>query len=923
MPLGPGHADEAPPTASPLSPPSTADDPALDAGPRVLASKLVPPLQDQRLVQRGALVERLTRMPPPRLTLVHAPAGFGKTTLLLQCHAALRRQRCDVVWLTLDAADNDVDRLVGHLDAGLARAGGRGAPGKEAAGKPRGAVLQDLHRDGRQAPRARPLLLFLDEFELLTGATALQQVQRLVEGLAPDCHLVLGSRSVPALELGRMRARGELLELGAEDLRFSIDETRSLLRDKHALELTDDELAALQQRTEGWPAAIHLAALSLANHRDRAGFIASFTGSHAALAEYLAEDILARLAPAVQSFLLEASVLPQFNAALCDAVRLQSDSRAILDELERAALFILPLDEERQWYRFHSLFGGFLRYRLERAQPGRLAALHRRAAAWFLAVRRPVPAIDHLIAGRAFDDAAALVAREADDLLAQGRVRLLARWLVRMPDEPLARFPRLRLVEAWTLVLNRRYPEAMRAVAAILAQAPTGPERDEAQTIRCLALSMSDRLDESLALADELIARLPPDEAFQYGVLANILAAGMIARHRYDDARRLLSAALQRHALARASFSRAVADYLEAAIDVVQGRLGQALRRLRPLALGAIGGERGRVRQAGHGRATVSVLLAVALYDTGAIDEARTLLAESLPYTKENGTPDALVLSHTLSARIAAVGGEREAALRPLADLEDIGRDAAMPRVIAAAWLERAWLHWNAGERDAARQALERAELGYASAPADNASIFMTDIDRPELMRARWMIDAGQAAAVLPVLEALLRDARAQQRGRRALRIGLLAALARQAVGDTRGALQAFGELLREAAAEAPVRAFLDEGPALAALFDAWQKSAGAGSDGVLPRFVGQLREAFDAQRGPGGAAAARIDALTRRELGVLQLLADGLRNADIAQRLFVSETTVKAHLRNINTKLGASSRTSAVAIARQHRLLG
>ena len=885
---------------------------ATESAPQVLASKLVPPLQDRRHVQRDALVERLTRMPPPRLTLVHAPAGFGKTTLLLQCHAAVRRQPCDVVWLTLDAADNDVDRLVAHLDAGLAKVAGRRSA--------HGTGLQDLHRDQRATPRARPLVLFIDEFELLTGATALQQVQQLIAGLAADCHMVLGSRSVPALELGRMRARGELLQLGAEDLRFSEAETRSLLRDKHALELTDDELCALQQRTEGWPAAIHLAALSLANHRDRAGFIASFTGSHTALAEYLAEDILARLPAPVQSFLLEASVLPQFNAALCDAVRLQADSRAILDELERAALFILPLDKERQWYRFHSLFGGFLRYRLERAQPGRLAELNRRAAAWYLAADRPVPAIDHLMSAQAFADAAQLVAREADGLLAQGRVRLLARWLSRMPDEQLARFPRLRLVEAWTLVLNRRYPEAMRSVSAILSQAATGPERDEAQTIRCLALSMSDRLDESLLIADEQIARLPPDEAFQYGVLANILAAGMIARHRYDDARRLLSLALQRHALARASFSRAVADYLEAAIDLVQGRLGQALSRLRPLALGAIGGERGRVRQAGQGRATVSVLLAVALYDTGAVDEARALLAESLPYMKENGTPDALVASHTLSARIAAVTGDRDGALRYLADLDEIGRDVAMPRVIAAGWLERAWLHWNAGERDACRQALERAEPGFSGAAADNASIFMTDIDRPELMRARWLIDGGDSAAALLLLRPLLRDAVAAQRGRRALRIRLLLALAEHAAGNARPALQSFGEVLRDAAAEAPLRAFVDEGPAMAALFDEWQRSAGAGSDGVLPRFVGQLREAFDAVRGPGGGG--RVEALTRRELGVLQLLADGLRNADIAGRLFVSETTVKAHLRNINNKLGATSRTSAVAIARQHRLL-
>lgn len=876
--------------------------------PRLLPSKLVPPLETQRDVQRTVLVERMaggSTGKRPRLTLVHGPAGFGKTTLLLQSYAAARRQRCDTVWLTLDAADNDVDRLTTHLEAGLARIGSR-SPARAG------------------VARARPLLVFLDEFEVLHSPTALQLVQQMVMGLATGCHVVIGSRGTPDLGLGRLRTQGALLELGPQALRFTTEETRHLLRDKHALAIDEPEIAALQERTEGWPAALQLAALSIANHRDHAGFIASFTGSHSALAEYLAEDILARLDAPVHAFLLETSMLPRFCAPLCDAVRQAQDSVAILEQLQRSNLFILPLDEERRWFRYHSLFAGFLRYRLERGSPGRLAELHRRAAAWFLQEQRPVPAIDHLIAGQAPAEAATQIAAHADELLAQGRVRLLARWLHRLPDEEIGRFPRLRLVEAWTLVLNRRYPEAMHCVNAIVAQ-DADAFACEAQTIRCLALSMSDRLDESLQAAEAHIRTLPADDVFQYGVLANILAYGMIAHHRYDDARQLLSSALQRHSLTEASFSRAVADYLESAIDLVQGRLGQALSRLRPLAFGAFGGERGHVRQAGHGRATVSVLLAVALFDSGQLDEAQRLLTESLPYMKENGAPDALVMGHTLSARVALIARDREAAARHLADLEEIGRDVAMPRVIAAAWLERAWQHWHTGDGLAAQQALDRATLGYAGAAhatRGNTSMFMTDIDLPALMAARLMVGRGEADAATALLQPLLADALAAQRHRRVLRTRILMALAQHAAGDAAGAAAALGALLRCAAQESPVRAFVDEGPAMAALLAQWLASADAAAPGAPLRFVGVLQQAFGVtEQAPRMAGLA--EPLTRRELGVLRLLAGGLRNADIAAQLFVSETTVKAHLRNINTKLQASSRTNAVAIARQHGLLG
>ncbi|MGN5478292.1 hypothetical protein ACTMU2_18670 [Cupriavidus basilensis] len=290
-----------------------------------------------------------------------------------------------------------------------------------------------------------PFSILLDDFEAVQSASVLNFVQQLIEAMPPCGTLVIASRITPEIGLGRIRARGLLLEIHPAQLRFTLEEATALIRERCHLRLRDNEIATLHRCTEGWATAIYLATLSLQTRTDHAAFVASFSGTNLELAEYLAEDILAQQTEACRSFLLETSVLGQLSAPLCDAVTGRQDSRAMIDYLERANLLLFPLDGDRTWYRYHQLFAGFLQHRLSLQQPGRATDLHRAAAHWYLAHNRPVPAVDHLLQAGLHDEALPEIARQADALLSAGRVRLLVRWLDQIGPQALARQPHLRL----------------------------------------------------------------------------------------------------------------------------------------------------------------------------------------------------------------------------------------------------------------------------------------------------------------------------------------------------------------------------------------------------------------------------------------------------------------------------------------------
>lgn len=891
--------------AKPRSAPRSAPPPRS----RVLAAKLAPPPASPFQLPRERLV-RAFDAPGTRLVLVRAPGGFGKTTLLQQYHASAQSAGHGMLWLTLDAADNDLSRFVEHLAAASVSIAGDAG------------TIDDLPE--RLAACARPFAILLDEFEAIHAAPVLDYVRQLLDLLPPHALLVIATRNMPDLNLGRLRARGQMLEIGPAALRFSLDEATAFVRHQRRLPLGDDDIAALHRGTEGWIAAMFLATLSLETRTDHAGFVASFSGRNHELAQYLAEDVLGRQDAASRDFLLRTSVLGPLCAGLCDAVLGRHDSGRMIEALSQANLFLFRLDDEGNWYRYHALFAGFLRDRLDKDHPGTAQALHRAAAAWYARAGRPVPAVEHLLEAGAGEEALDTIAGCVRELQETGRVRLLVRWFDQIPHATLAQQPRLQFAYAWALAVHRRYADATRVLDA-LPGAQTDPQ---IESLRFTMLALTDQVQACCERGADLQERLSADDFFHHAAVANSYAWALATAQRHTEARAVLAGAIRRDARLQSGVMRLVAASIECHIDLTHGQLRNARARL-SLA-GRHDWEATRQAQARgdlHGGsatpAGVVLPLALTLYEAGEHDEASRVLAEVMPYVKSSGTTEALIACHLLTARLAARRGDLALSQRTLAELEQLGRGEGGLRLVCSAWLERARLATIEDQFDAAQRALRSAGLA-SHWMAPDLSFMANDVDDPFIGRARLRIAMRDCEGLAADLEAAIGRAEAAQRLRRALKLRILLAMCHDAEGRPEAADIPLAQALGMAAEEGFVSTFLDEGARLLPVLQRCAARQGSGKAAAyaahLLGMAGVPVEMPEAEPEPVPALQTQTlaEPLSTREQQILRLLALGLRNRGIADKLFLSELTVKSHLRNIYGKIGAGGRTEAVAIARR-----
>ena len=927
--------------------PSPASSGSAASGP--LSSKLSPPSVTATQVPRDAVCQGIVAAGAVKLVLVRAPAGFGKTTAMVQARERMAERGMDTAWLTLDRADNDVPRFLACLRQALAQFVVDLAPGASPL------VLMDtLGRHGA------PFALFLDDFELITDPAVLGLLREIIDHLPRRGQLVLGSRSLPDLGLGRLRAAGQLLEIDTEHLRFSLAETQRFFALRQtggqpgaaAAEL-QHHLPDLHRKTEGWIAALWLASMALddlhARHGSVAGFVTQFSGSNRAVADFLAEDVLDRQSPEIRDFLLRTSLLRHLNAPLCQALNPRSDSRRILEQLDAANLFITPIDNaepdpaqprqtpEREW-RYHSLFADFLRAQLLREQPEQLARLHLAASGWYESQGRPVPAIDHAIEGGDMPYAIDLLAQHALVFLEQGRMRLLARWFAALPSALLREQPVLQVVSLWACMLTRGPWEAM----ALLRQSGCEHSDDpvvlaHVNALQPMLLAMMDRMEEAHDIGREHLARVPSGQPFADSVLCNAMAHVMGVLGEHEQAQRLLDAA--RRGQQGPGFNRMYSESVEGLLDLQQGRLRQATARFR-LAVGLAGGQTALPDASyppSHGNAWAGVLYAGAVYELHQLDQAEHLLNVYLPLARDVGLPDHMILSHTMRSRIAFQRGDIDAALAAITELEYLGHHRQLPRVVASARLERARMLVLQGQPEAASQALDRADDAPVWQRVAKRQLTAHDVDDLVIGRLRWRALFGDAAKAAQDAAAAGQQARDAMRLRRALKLQVLQAVALQRAGDAAAAMALMGVVLKQACVEGFVRLLLDEGPPVGALLRrvhaALHEASGARPDPIFDDYLQRLLqiigpESDEAIADQAGAAAlagvhpALAEALTRKEIRVLQLLAEGYSNSAMAEKLFVSDSTVRTHLRNINLKLDARSRTQAVAIARRLGLM-
>ncbi|MGO4608293.1 LuxR C-terminal-related transcriptional regulator [Variovorax sp. 2RAF20] len=879
--------------------------------PRILETKLNPPAFVATQVPRTAIGEEIAAA-AVKLVLVRAPAGFGKTTAMAQIRERREAQGVATAWLTLDRADNDVSRFLHCLAEAVQRMGVE----EPRANAPFDAVATLAAHDS-------PFTLFLDDFERVQEPAVLGVVREIVEHLPRGGQIVIGSRSLPDLGLGRLRARGQLMEIDTDRLRFSLEETSAFfgLRQLHAAQVLPAEmLSQLHRKTEGWVAAIWLASMALQRHGTGTGFVERFSGSDRAVADYLAEDVLAHQPKDIRDFLLRTSILRQLDASVCQALCPRVDCAAILERLAASNLFLTPVSGDGGAWRYHSLFADFLRAQLARELPGELERLHLAASGWYESHDRPVPAIDHAIEGGDHPYALTLLDSYATQFLEQGRMRMLARWFSAIPEHQLREHPFLQPISLWATCFTHGPWDAMRQLEKSgCLDSPIAEVRASAHTLVPLLLAMQDRHDEAYEAGRQSLARLPTGLAFADSVLLNAMAHILAVRGDPHEARRLLDAA--RREQGNSTFNRMYTESLAGLFDLQEGRLRQATARLRM----AVDSTHAVSYNHSHGNAWAGVLYAGAVYETNQLVQAEHLLNVYLPLARDVGLPDHMILSHVMRSRLAFHAGDIDAAFQALTELEYLGHHRQLPRVVAGAKLERSRMLLLQGNGPASRDELLRADDPALWDSERRQRLPAHDLDYLALAKARWEIVFGDARAALGALDAELHAALASARNRRALKLRVLRALALQRIGDAAAAIEQIGGVLQAASQEGFMRLILDEGPVVGTLLHryaaAMQEGTRGSSDPILADHLQRLLQAA----GPAGsgevetpAADAMKEPLTRKEIRVLQLLAEGYSNNAMAEKLFVSDSTVRTHLRNINMKLDVKSRTQAVAIARK-----
>lgn len=882
----------------------------------ILPTKLnVPPIR-QYIVSRPRLLDKLNRGLDAqghtfsgRLSLLSAPAGYGKSTLTVDWVTRLEQSLgIKVCWLSLDDQDNSPARFFTYLTAALQTvnpAWGQMVSGMLQAPEPPPptAFMGSLIRDLSSASPPQPIVFVLDDFHLITTRTIHDAIAFLLDHQPAHFHLVIITREDPMLPLARLRVRRQMTEIRLADLRFTVEETAAFLRDVKGLQLDQPDVIALGSRTEGWIAGLQLAALSMQQSEDASAFIRSFTGSSRYLLDYLIEEVIAQQTADIQTFLLHTSCLTRFNAPLCDAVTGRADSAQVLPELLHANLFLIPLDENQQWFRYHHLFAELLQHRLQLVNSD-TASLHLRAAEWFQDQGFFDEAIPHFLAAKAWPQAADALLVASERMLRRGEARTLLHWFAQLPSDLVSQRPPLAMQYVWALIVTGQLDAAEPYLDKLAEQAQQIPEF-LAQVLLAQAYLARTRYDvpRTIALSQRALALLPAEQVSNRAVLAVNLGIAHWNAGQVADAERVLTEARFTADQARNHYARDMAVGFLAVVQGTQGKLAQAADMLQQaLAIGADSPTSGLAHR----------VLAALLYEWNDLDEAVTHLAQAETWVQAIGSMELLGGVLRGWAVLKQAQGDTVGVAQVLARMHALAEKHQMPPFVCAC---NAAVH--------VQIALAQNDIATAvhwaskvTEPADGSPFF----PRLHLTPARLLLAQDQNEAALQQLDALYKQAREANWVWGVVEIRLLQVLA---AADTDGAQAFLHEALTLAQPAGLVRTFVDKGaPILTLLQQISQQN-------VLAAYVSQLLSHFStfvvepAPSGPAPTGAAGlIEPLSERELEIVQLLARRQTNAEIAQTLMVSVNTVKTHLQHIYEKLGVNDRKAAVTRAHNLHLL-
>jgi len=898
-----------------------------------LKTKLFIPQTRHSLVHRPRLIDPINAGTQRALTLISAPPGFGKTTVLAAWAA---HNPIPLAWVSLDEGDNQPARFLSYLLFALDQIHVTGAgtanllPLTESL--PPRTILEELLRDLEAA--ADPFVIVLDDYHVITAQPVHDILAYLLDHLPPQAHLVLATRADPPIPLARLRSRGELVELRADDLRFTPEETAAFLHQVMGLTLRPEEINALEERTEGWIAGLQMAALSMQGHKDIPGFIRAFSGTHRFILDYLVEEVVNRQPEGIQQFLLQTSILERLCGPLCTAVIESRESRVessndspfstlysqnVLEALDRSNLFLIPLDDERHWYRYHHLFAELLQARLQQWKPGWIATLHLRAAAWFEQNDFPLEAVQHALAAKDHERAAELIQRHGHERWSFSDLTFLM-LLGQLPLEMLQARPKLGIYYAWMLITRGQLDAGEELLHGLVQHLPErgrqgGPQAGgdlEIQGIRgfidllfVYIATLAGRTDPTHLPGREALEVVPKQFLGMRNSADVVYAMLLSFRGEFGPAAEILLDTVQRDLAAEGTTATPVAIALLARLRILEGRLHEAAELCRKYQ--AVVAERGRWRFYLAGN--LNFILGEVLREWNELEDAEREVREGLQINEPWQVPQGMIVGCLALARVQQARGDLDGASHTLAEAERwVAGRTITPDLANELRALRVYL-------DVVRGDLAGAEAWAEQLPMVHLPDFLRELDF--ILVARIRLAQGKYLEAQRLLEQLARQAQAGKRVSRQMKITLLWARALWAQGQVPEALERLETCLKLAEPEGFVRMFLDEGEPVRELLSGYLSSASPGHRSYAKR----LLEAFSGAA-PGSSRPALpgdlVEPLTERELEVLRLICTGCSNQEIAEKLVITLNTVKRHNNSLFGKLGVTNRSQAIVRARQ-----
>jgi len=865
----------------------------------LLLTKLRAPVARPNLVSRLCLVQRLNEglHPSRRLILVSAPAGYGKTTLVTEW---LAQAQVKSAWLSLDEADNDPARFLAYLIAALENANGQM---KFENARTVLQSAQPLHSEvvltaiiNAIALVPDTMILVLDDYHIIRTPAIHQQISFLLERQPIQMHLVLVTREDPLLPIARLRARGEIVEIRQQELRFSLEECADFLQRVMGVRLGSEKINALERRTEGWIVGLQLAALSMQGRSDLSGFVQTFTGSSRFILDYLIEEVFERQSAEVKDFLLKTSILEHLSGSLCEAMTDNVNSHRLLENLEQSNLFIVPLDPAGLWYRYHHLFSDLLRHRLRELGQPLVDSLHLRASQWYEAEGYLAEAIQHAIEAKDWERSAGLIEKASEAYLKRGELITLIGWCEKLPQGVVAARPGLGLGYAWALSLLGQFDKADDLLAQIEELAGSIPAlMGQVASVQAYVARGKGDNTRAIAKSQQALSLLPPGDSSGRGLLA--LNVGVLYWHegQLTEAAQILSEIENASRRIGNWYAVFTAQIFLARTLASQGELHRAERMYQHI-----------IRDGGE-----VPILALAYYDLGGIYYewndlaiAGEFIEKGMDLCKRSGNVEFQNAGHILRAFLFRAQGETSSALAEVEISHTLARD------------------FNPATRS--RSAAAHAQIALAVGDVDTAAHWMSymtdDVDAHPfyrfvgLIRPRLLVAQGMKDAASELLESYSERADEAGWGYAKVAIHILQSLAAE---RKETACEILEKALYLAKAEGYIRAFIDAGRPLLPLL---QECA---IRGIAPEYVGQILDGFrDGQNKGVSAASQLVEPLSERELEVLRLVTAGLSNREISATLVVSLGTAKTHIHHICGKLGVRNRTEAAMRAKELKLV-